>query len=85
MHDPRAPAARESRSDGIEIAGTMVYAEERPHPGNHLPPARISSVTWIERAHHFQRRQDSLKRLTLMEFETIVTTPPIRRLTHAVR
>ena len=36
---------------------------------------RIAIVTWIERTYHRRRRQDSLGRLTPIEFETIITTP----------
>ena len=36
---------------------------------------RIAVVTWIERTYHRRRRQDSLGRLTPIEFETIMTTP----------
>jgi len=36
---------------------------------------RIAIVTWIERTYHRRRRQDSLGRLTPIEFETIMTTP----------
>jgi len=35
---------------------------------------RIAIVTWIERTYHRRRRQDSLGRLTPIEFETIMTT-----------
>ena len=34
---------------------------------------RIAIVTWIERTYHRRRRQDSLGRLTPVEFETIMT------------
>ena len=36
---------------------------------------RTAIVTWIERTYHRRRRQRSLSRLTLIEYETI-TTPP---------
>lgn len=36
---------------------------------------RIAIVTWIERTYHRRRRQDSLGRLTPIEYETIMTTP----------
>lgn len=36
---------------------------------------RIAIVTWIERTYHRRRRQDTLGRLTPIEFETIMTTP----------
>lgn len=36
---------------------------------------RMAIVTWIERTYHRRRRQDSLGRLTPVEFETIMTTP----------
>lgn len=36
---------------------------------------RIAIVTWIERTYHRRRRQDSLGRLTPIEFEAIMTTP----------
>jgi transposase InsO family protein len=36
---------------------------------------RIGIVTWIERTYHRRRRQDSLGRLTPIEYETIMTTP----------
>jgi transposase InsO family protein len=36
---------------------------------------RIAIVTWIERTYHRRRRQDALGRLTLIEYETIMTTP----------
>lgn len=36
---------------------------------------RIAIVTWIERTYHRRRRQDSLGRLTPIEFETIMTAP----------
>ena len=36
---------------------------------------RIAIITWIERTYHRRRRQDSLGRLTPIEYETIMTTP----------
>ena len=33
---------------------------------------RIAIVTWIERTYHRRRRQDSLGRLTPIEYETIM-------------
>jgi len=36
---------------------------------------RIAIVTWIEKTYHRRRRQDSLGRLTPIEFETIMTAP----------
>ena len=39
---------------------------------------RIAIVTWIERTYHRKRRQAALGRLTLIEFETMMT-PPARR------
>ncbi len=36
---------------------------------------RIAIVTWIERKYHRRRRQDTLGRLTPIEYETIMTTP----------
>jgi putative transposase len=36
---------------------------------------RIAIVTWIERTYHRRRRQETLGRLTPIEFETIMTTP----------
>lgn len=36
---------------------------------------RLAIVTWIERTYHRRRRQDSLGRLTPIEFETIMTAP----------
>ncbi|GAB3029809.1 hypothetical protein GCM10011376_13910 [Nocardioides flavus (ex Wang et al. 2016)] len=36
---------------------------------------RLAIVTWIERTYHRRRRQESLGRLTPIEFETIMTTP----------
>ncbi len=36
---------------------------------------RIAIVTWIERTYHRRRRQRSLRRLTPIEFETIMTPP----------
>ena len=36
---------------------------------------RIAIVTWIERTYHRRRRQDSLGRLTPIEYETIMTSP----------
>jgi transposase InsO family protein len=36
---------------------------------------RIAIVTWIERTYHRRRRQDSLGRLTPIDYETIMTTP----------
>jgi putative transposase len=36
---------------------------------------RIAIVTWIERTYHRRRRQDSLGRLTPIEFETLMTAP----------
>ena len=35
---------------------------------------RIAIVHWIERTHHRRRRQDTLGRLTPIEYETIMTT-----------
>lgn len=37
---------------------------------------RIEIVTWIERTYHQRRRQQSLGRLTPIEFETIMTPQP---------
>ena len=34
---------------------------------------RLAIVTWIESTYHRRRRQDSLGRLTPIEFETIMT------------
>lgn len=39
---------------------------------------RIAVVTWIERTYHRRRRQDSLGRLTPVEYEAIMTTPAIQ-------
>ena len=39
---------------------------------------RIAIVTWIERTYHRRRRQNTLGRLTPIEFETIMTTPAIQ-------
>ena len=39
---------------------------------------RIAIVTWIERTYHRRRRQDTLGRLTPIEYETIMTTPASR-------
>lgn len=36
---------------------------------------RIAIVTWIEKTYHRRRRQDSLGRLTPIEYELIMTTP----------
>ena len=36
---------------------------------------RIAIVTWIERTYPRRRRQDSNGRLTLIQFETKMTTP----------
>jgi transposase InsO family protein len=36
---------------------------------------RIAIVTWIERTYHRRRRQTALGRLTLIEYETIMTAP----------
>jgi putative transposase len=36
---------------------------------------RIAIVTWIERTYHRRRRQDTLGRLTPVEYEIIMTTP----------
>jgi putative transposase len=36
---------------------------------------RIAIVTWIERTYHRRRRQDTLGRLTPIEYEIIMTTP----------
>ena len=36
---------------------------------------RIAILTWIERTYHRRRRQDSLGRLTPIEYEAIMTTP----------
>jgi putative transposase len=36
---------------------------------------RIAIVTWIERTYHRRRRQQSLSRLTPIEYETIMTPP----------
>ena len=36
---------------------------------------RIAIVTWIERTYHPRRRQDTLGRLTPIEFKTIMPTP----------
>lgn len=35
---------------------------------------RIAIVTWIERTYHRRRRQDTLGRLTPIEYETITPT-----------
>ena len=39
---------------------------------------RIAIVTWIERTYHRRRRQAALGRLTLIEYETIMTTPALQ-------
>lgn len=39
---------------------------------------RIAIVTWIERTYHRRRRPASLGRLTLIEFETVMTTPALQ-------
>lgn len=36
---------------------------------------RIAILTWIERTYHRRRRQHTLGRLTLIEYETIMTPP----------
>ena len=36
---------------------------------------RIAIITWIERTYHRRRRQDSLGRLTPVEYEAIMTAP----------
>jgi len=36
---------------------------------------RIAIVTWIERTYHRRRRQDTLGRLTPIEYESIITPP----------
>jgi transposase InsO family protein len=36
---------------------------------------RIAIISWIERTYHRRRRQNSLGRLTPLEYETIMTTP----------
>jgi hypothetical protein len=36
---------------------------------------RITIVTWIERTYHRRRRQNSLGRLTTIEFESLMTAP----------
>jgi transposase InsO family protein len=36
---------------------------------------RIAILTWIERTYHRRRRQDSLGRLTPIEYEAIMSTP----------
>ena len=33
---------------------------------------RIAIITWIERTYHRRRRQDGLRRLTPIEYETIM-------------
>jgi putative transposase len=38
---------------------------------------RIDIVTWIERSYHRRRRQLGLGRLTLIEYEAIMTTPAL--------
>ena len=35
---------------------------------------RLAIIIWIERTYHRRRRQDSLGKLTPIEFETIMTT-----------
>lgn len=35
---------------------------------------RLAIVTWIETTYHRRRRQDSLGRLTPIEFETLIQT-----------
>ncbi len=35
---------------------------------------RIATVTWIERTYHRRRRQDTLGRLTPIEYEAIMPT-----------
>lgn len=35
---------------------------------------RLAIVTWIERTYHRRRRQDSLGRMTPIEFETLLQT-----------
>jgi putative transposase len=39
---------------------------------------RIAIVTWIERTYHRRRRQESLGRLTPVEYELIMTTPAVQ-------
>jgi len=36
---------------------------------------RIAIITWIERTYHRRRRRAGLGRLTLTEFEAVMTTP----------
>jgi transposase InsO family protein len=36
---------------------------------------RIAIVTWIERTYPRRRRQDALGRITLIEYEPIMTAP----------
>ena len=45
------------------------------HPWTTREELRIAIVTWIERTYHRRRRQDTLGRLTPIEFETIMTAP----------
>ncbi|MET7639555.1 hypothetical protein [Streptomyces sp. NPDC005438] len=40
---------------------------------NHDP-----GVTWIERTYHRRRRQAALGQLTLVEYETVMTTPALQ-------
>ena len=39
---------------------------------------RLAIITWIERTYHRRRKQDSLGRLTPIEYETIMTTPALK-------
>ena len=39
---------------------------------------RIAIVTWIERTYHRRRRQDTLGRLTPVEYEAIMTPTAIQ-------
>ncbi|MEV5283450.1 hypothetical protein [Streptomyces sp. NPDC052811] len=39
---------------------------------------RIAIVTWIERTYHRRCRQASLGRLTLIEFDTVMTAPALQ-------
>jgi transposase InsO family protein len=64
-----APAAGRHRETGAR--------EVCPGPG-HPRSLRIAIVTWIERTYHRRRRQNSLGRLTPIEFETGMTAPAIQ-------
>jgi hypothetical protein len=64
-------------NDDADAACRSVAGDGQPAGGEGAgAPGPVSQgiVTWIERTYHRRRRQDTLGRLTPIEYETIVPT-----------